>query len=116
MYFVLSTQHPSRKLIDASIQSNVAQRIGLKVQSETDSDVVFPGARLPLQDIAFKGRGYYGGIDGSYTEFQSYYIGDPELKNEPEEIAKLLKPYKKKRERGLKSIMDNLKSKGVKKE
>lgn len=95
MYFVLSTQHPSRKLIDASIQSNVAQRIGLKVQSETDSDVVFPGAGVPLHDIAYKGRGYFGGLDGTYTEFQSYYVGDPELGNEPDVIADLLKGYLK---------------------
>lgn len=94
IYFILSTQHPSRKLIDSSMQSNIGQRIGLRVASQTDAEVVFDGVSVPLHTIEGKGRGYFG-LNGKYIAFQSYYVGDPFKGDETDEIKKLLKPYTK---------------------
>lgn len=90
IYMVLATQHPSRQIVDASIQTNVTQRIGLKVVKKEDGEVVLPGTKAPLHEIKQKGRGYYNiaGLDKA-EEFQTYYIG--EYKRELEAIERLLR-------------------------
>lgn len=109
MYFILSTQQPSRKLIEGSIQSNIGQKLSLRVASKTDAEVVFENINVGLEKIENKGRGFYL-KGGTPKEVQCYYIGDPKLQNEQEVIRELLKPYKVSE---VKSIMDSLEDEDI---
>lgn len=94
MYFILSTQHPSRKLISADIQTNISQRVGLRVATSKDAEIVMNVGGVPLEKITKKGRAFWG-LGSEIVELQSYYIGDPKKGNEPQMIKKLLEPLLK---------------------
>lgn len=85
IYFVLSTQIPSKKIMD-SILPNVGHTIGLHTRDSVDSDVILKGANLELLDV--KGRGKIETPQDGMETFQSFYL-------EEDEIEKILNFNKK---------------------
>lgn len=76
IYFVLSTQIPSKKIMD-SILPNIGHTIGLHARDSIDADVILKGANL--DKISVQGRGKIDTPQNGIETFQSYYLEENEI-------------------------------------
>lgn len=76
-YIILTTQRPSNDVIDNVVKSNISNRISLKCEDSKNSEIAIDvkGAEL----LRGNGHGLLK-LNGTLTEFQSYYIEDEQLK------------------------------------